>query len=146
MNLVLFDIDGTLADINHRRHLVEGEDSNWAGFFDLMGADSVNESVAGLYRELWNSEVYECVLVTGRPEEYRKVTEQWLIWNEIPFERLLMRQSKDNRADHLIKEEVLESLVSKGERIAFVVDDRQSVVDMWRRNGVTCFQCADYQG
>lgn len=145
MSLVLFDIDGTLANIDHRRHLVENEPPKWFEFFDLMGSDSVNEPVAGLYRELWMSERYQCVLVTGRPEQYRAVTEQWLIWNEIPFGRLIMRAEKDNRKDHLIKQEILSDLISQGETIAFVVDDRQSVVDMWRRNGVTCLQCAVYE-
>lgn len=144
--MVLFDIDGTLADIEHRRHLVDCQKPNWAEFFDLMGSDSVNEPVAELYKELWQSNKYECILLSGRPEKYRKITEQWLVWNEIPFKRLLMRKDKDNRADHIIKEEVLNALISEGKRIAFVVDDRQSVVDMWRRNGLTCFQCADYQG
>ncbi|MEP0191783.1 MAG: HAD family acid phosphatase [Erythrobacter sp.] len=146
MKTVLFDIDGTLADIEHRRHLVEGDNPDWAKFFDLMGSDSVNLPVAELYLALWSSTSFECVLVSGRPEEYRPVTEQWLTWNEIPFNRLLMRRAKDNRKDAIVKEEILKQLLSEGADIAFTVDDRQSVVNMWRRNGITCFQCAEYEG
>lgn len=146
MKLVLFDIDGTLADIDHRRHLVDGDDPDWRAFFDSMGSDSVNAPVAELYRTIWNSPNFECVLVTGRPEDHRPVTEQWLTWNEIPFERLIMRKAKDNRKDAIVKEEILCELIRDGAEIAFVVDDRQSVVDMWRRNGITCFQCAVYDG
>jgi len=35
----------------------------------------------------------------------------------------------------------LHKLIAEGARIEFVVDDRQQVVDMWRRNGITCLQC-----
>ena len=111
-----------------------------------MGSDSVNLPVAELYLALWSSTSFECVLVSGRPEEYRPVTEQWLTWNEIPFNRLLMRRAKDNRKDAIVKEEILRQLLSDGAEIAFAVDDRQSVVDMWRSNGITCFQCAQYDG
>jgi hypothetical protein len=52
-----------------------------------------------------------------------------------------MRADKDFRADHIVKEEMLSFLRSSGNEILFVVDDRQQVVDMWRRNGVICLQC-----
>lgn len=146
MKRVLFDIDGTLADISHRRHYVEGGNRNWVKFFDAMGEDSVNQPVADLYRALQKSPDYECIIVTGRPENYRKVTEQWLIWNNIPFSRLLMRAEKDSRQDAIIKREILTELLKEGHEIAFVVDDRQSVVDMWRANGITCLQCDVYEG
>lgn len=143
--LALFDIDGTLADISHRRHLVEGNSSNWSEFFDLMGEDTPNKPIVDLYKTIKRSNEYKCILISGRPERYRSITEQWLVWNDIPFERLIMRPDGDTRPDHIIKEEVLDSLQECGEKIAFVIDDRQSVVNMWRRNGITCLQCADYK-
>ncbi|WP_440616208.1 phosphatase domain-containing protein [Cysteiniphilum sp. 6C5] len=68
-------------------------------------------------------------------------TEQWLIWHEIPFDRLIMRKGKDNRKDAIIKKEILGLLRQEGKEILFAVDDRQQVVDMWRENGITCLQC-----
>lgn len=144
MKTVLFDIDGTLANIDHRRPILEKDPHNWQDFFAAMGDDTPNKAVVDLYSLLWASEHHECIIVSGRPEDYRKVTEQWFIWNNIPFDRLIMRPKNDTRADHIIKEEILNTLLSEGKEIAFVVDDRQSVVDMWRRNGLTCFQCYDY--
>lgn len=143
---VLFDIDGTLANIEHRRPILEKDPRNWKGFFAAMGDDTPNKAVVGLYSLLWASDEHECIIISGRPEDYRKVTEQWFIWNNIPFDRLIMRKKNDDRADYLIKEEMLKTLLAEGKEIAFVVDDRQSVVDMWRRNGLTCFQCDDYDG
>ena len=109
-----------------------------------MENDTPNSAVVDLYNLSRESGLYETILVSGRPERYRKLTENWLVWNKIDFEVLIMRKDDDLRADHVIKEEILEELLGQGKTIAFVVDDRKSVVDMWRKNGLTCFQCADY--
>ncbi len=138
---VLFDIDGTLADIAHRRVFLDKTPPDWKSFNAEMGEDTPNEPVVSLYRTLWDSGAYDIILVTGRNEQYRKVTEQWLTWNLIEFSRLIMRADKDFRADHIIKEEILHALRAEGKDILFTVDDRQQVVDMWRRNGITCLQC-----
>ena len=142
MKTILFDIDGTLALIDHRRPLLEGDRPNWKSFNKLMEEDTPNPPVVELYRTLWDSQKFHIVLVSGRSEEYRNVTESWLTWNSIPFNRLLMRPKGDFRSDVEIKQEILDQLQSEGSKISFVVDDRNSVVDMWRRNGITCLQCA----
>ena len=138
---VIFDIDGTLADIRHRRGYLDGNRPDWARFNAAMGDDTPNAPVVALYKTLWDAERFEIILTTGRNEKHRRVTEQWLIWNEIPFSRMIMRADNDHRADHIIKEEILHLLLSEGRQIEFAVDDRQQVVDMWRRNGITCLQC-----
>lgn len=140
---IIFDIDGTLADIEHRRHHLDEEKPNWHAFNNEMGEDTPNKPIVALYKTLWDSGNYELILVSGRAEEHRKITENWLVWNEIPFERLLMRPLKDFRADYIIKEEILDKLRAEGKEILFTVDDRKQVVDMWRRNGITCLQCAE---
>lgn len=145
IKIVLFDVDGTLANIDHRRHILEEDPHNWKDFFAVMGDDVPNQEIVDLYKLLWSSDQYECVIVSGRPEQYRHLTEQWFIWNNIPFDRLIMRMEKDQRPDHVIKEEIFNALCEEGKTIAFVVDDRQSVVDMWRRNGLLCLQCAAHE-
>lgn len=138
---VLFDVDGTLADIAHRRGFLDGQHPDWRSFNDHMGDDTPNTPVVDLYKTLWASSAYELILVTGRNERFREITEQWLTWNEIPFSRLIMRADDDNRADHKIKQEILNALLAENKTIAFTVDDRQQVVNMWRQNGITCLQC-----
>jgi hypothetical protein len=138
---VLFDIDGTLANIEHRRANLTKSPPDWKAFNAEMGSDVPNAGVVSLYKALWDANCYELILVTGRNERSRALTEQWLTWNEIPFSRLLMRADHDFRSDHIIKEELLDLLLSEGKDIIFTVDDRQQVVDMWRRRGITCLQC-----
>lgn len=141
MKTVLVDIDGTLANIEHRRPFLDETPANWAAFNARMDGDTPNWPVVNLYKALWVSQAYNLVLLTGRNERFRKVTEQWLFWNEIPFGRLLMRADGDSRADNIIKEEILASLRAEGLEIELAIDDRQQVVDMWRDNGITCLQC-----
>lgn len=143
MLTALFDIDGTLAKIDHRRPLVVGKKPDWKTFNSLMGDDVPNEPIVDLYRALWETKRYELILVSGRGEEFRSVTETWLTWNLIPFGKLLMRPQGDFRPDVEIKQEILDGLLSEGKTISFVVDDRDSVVEMWRRNNITCLQCAE---
>lgn len=141
MKTILFDIDGTLADIRHRRIHLERKKPDWQAFHAEIGSDTPNGPIVELYKSLWMAATHELVLVTGRHERSRTLTEQWLAWNEIPFGRILMRADDDFRADYVIKEEILMELLKTGKEIEFVVDDRQQVVDMWRRNGITCLQC-----
>lgn len=108
-----------------------------------MGEDAPNQPVVALYKTLWDSQSYQLILVSGRGEESRKITETWLTWNSIPFDRLLMRPAGDFRSDVEVKQGILDRLWSEGAEILFAVDDRNAVVDMWRRNGITCLQCAE---
>ncbi len=145
MKTVLFDVDGTLADVSHRRHFVTGEEKNWTLFNAKMSEDALNKPVVNLYHTLWDSQKYDIIIVTGRSEEFRAVTEQWLVWNHTPFNRLIMRKAKDSRQDSVVKQEILNALKAENKDIVFAVDDRQQVVDMWRRNGITCLQCDEGQ-
>jgi FMN phosphatase YigB (HAD superfamily) len=138
---VIFDLDGTLVDISHRRVWLNQAPPDWKRFNESMGEDVPNKPIVSLYRALWAIERFELMLVSGRNERFRKLTEQWLTWNEIPFTDLLMRADNDFRPDHVVKQEILDELIRSGKVIEFAVDDRQQVVDMWRRNGLTCLQC-----
>ena len=50
-----------------------------------------------------------------------------------------MRRVGD-RPDYTVKRELLAEIGE--DRIAFVIDDRNSVCDMWRGQGLTCYQIA----
>lgn len=141
MKSVIFDIDGTLADIRHRRGYLDSERPDWRRFNEAMGGDTPNTPIVSLYKTLWESGQYKMEVVTGRNERFRAVTETWFTWNEIPFASITMRPDNDYRPDNELKKNILEDLRAKGHDIAFAVDDRQQVVDMWRSNGITCLQC-----
>jgi hypothetical protein len=52
-----------------------------------------------------------------------------------------MRKAKDYRKDAIIKREIFDREISGKYRIEFVLDDRDQVVDMWRKDlKLNCFQ------
>jgi phosphoglycolate phosphatase-like HAD superfamily hydrolase len=140
--VVIFDIDGTLADNGHRQYLVTEGHKEWEKFFSLMGDDAPILTIIELCQVLFASNCYEMLIFSGRPERYRKLTEHWLTWNNVPSLPVRMRKDGDYRPDAEVKEEMLLELLGEGKQIAFVVDDRKLVVGMWRNHGIVCLQCA----
>lgn len=142
---VIFDIDGTLADISERRKFLETKPKNWKEFNNPVhiAKDKPNENIIALYQSLLKNFEYKIILVSGRGEKSRESTVQWLAKNLIYFNELYMRKNNDYRDDTAVKQEILDSLLQAGHDILFAVDDRTKVVKMWRDNGITCLQCAD---
>lgn len=139
---IIIDLDGTLANISHRRHFAEAEKGkrDWKSFYAGIGDDEVNIWCKNII-DLFNP-THDIILVSGRPENYREITEQWLLWNDIKYRFLFMRPKNDQRDDTIIKKEIYEKYIKYAWNITFAVDDRDRIVDMWRSIGITCLQCA----
>lgn len=137
---IIVDIDGTLADVEHRVHHVRGDNKNWKAFNQSMENDQLNVWCKKLI-DAMKAKHLEVLLVTGRDEDYRTHTEKWLKQHQITYDHLWMRSAKDYRSDDIIKKEIYQQKISDHYNILFVVDDRISVVKMWRSLGLVCLQC-----
>jgi predicted kinase len=129
-DIVIFDIDGTLAHHNNARSP-----------FDWMkvGIDTVDNIVADQAR--FHKQLGHIVyVVSGRDEICREVTSEWLKKHNIPFDGLFMRKNNDNRKDTIIKEEIYNNEFKGKYNVRVVYDDRNSVVKMWRNLGLKVFQ------
>jgi len=135
---IIFDIDGTLANIWHRRK--DFDKKHFDVFMSKMDKDTVNLWCKTLMVAMGYMH-YDILLVTGRGEEWRETTENWLQENEIYCDRLFMRPAANNEKDSLIKTQIYNQLIKDEYEILFVVDDRQQVVDSWRELGLVCLQC-----
>lgn len=144
MRCVIFDIDGTLSDPTHRLHHVTGDNRDWDAFFAAVGDDPVHEPIVDLLRIITNANE-GVILCSGRPEAYRITTKNWLR-NVCIFYylNLYMRADGDHRADHIVKAGMLARMREDGYEPWLVIDDRPSVVEMWREAGLTCLQCRDW--
>lgn len=171
--IVICDIDGTVADLEHRRHYVHKDcerckgnaldgkacgltrdiestrdlrhemGKDWKSFFAEMGDDTLITDTAQL---LWKkiNEGCKVFYVSARPEQYRKETEQWLKKVGAPnYEALFMRRAHDKRDDDLIKEEILNKFFLGKTIIDTVFDDRPRVIRMWRKNGLNVHDCGN---
>ena len=175
---IIVDIDGTLANCEHRRHFVDLQDRagydalwdqgtdghwyhkftdakwkpDWKSFNEQMINDTPNEWLCDLLRALYsgywncpstNNYCEEFIFVTGREECYRKITTNQINeWTTINMHKLFMRPSKDYRPDTDIKREIYERHIKDKYDVLLCIDDRQSVVDLWRSLGLVCLQCA----
>lgn len=140
---IVCDLDGTLCDVEHRRHFVRrnpGEKKDWKGFFDAMIQDPVKGFCADILKTF--SVTHKTVLCSGRPDNYKKQTVGWLGVNNIMYDDLFMRNRGDQRQDDIVKEILLDFEILTRYTPYFMLDDRQQVVDMWRKRGYTCLQVA----
>ena len=138
--IVIFDLDGTLANIDHRRHLVEGVQKDWRRFFAACRYDILNDPVAAAFFGF--SKQFDRWIVSGRSDEVELETRVWLRDKGLFPDLLLMRKSGDYRSDVDLKREWLHSGIIPKDRVLCVFDDRDSVVAMWRAEGLPCFQVA----
>lgn len=142
---IVYDIDGTLADGDHRVHLIKTEPKQWAAYFDLCDGDQPIRHMIDILRALDRD--FVSVFATGRTESCRPKTVQWLTEHgaytgRYPL-RLYMRPDGDHRNDDILKIEMLDRLRLDGLNPVMVFEDRARVVKAWRGAGIPCAQVAD---
>ena len=142
---VIFDLDGTLALVDKRREIAKKPNGkiNFDIFYDpqYIELDEPNSFVIELAK-MYKRDGYEIVIVSGRSDRTKEATERWLEKYGILYDRMIMRKQKNFIPDNELKERWLEKYLDR-DNIRAVVDDRQRVVDMWRRNGLDVFQVAN---
>lgn len=141
----IVDVDGTLADLTHRLHFIQGPTKEWDKFFDACVDDAPIRDVIDVVRtlglcQLGSDPLPEIIYLTGRPERVRRETQIWMSQYFLPTGRLIMRRDGDHRPDTQAKRELMEDILAEGGRIAGVFEDRVSVVKLWREMGLTVFQ------
>lgn len=166
--LVLVDVDGTLADLTHRLHFVKSQchwcegsgllgngiqlctccngtkkqKKDWPRFFFNCKDDKPFPVVVDWVKAIHADPDYMVCIVSGRPiDKCGDETVAWLEKHGVPFHRIFMRNSGDKRDDTIVKKEILDKLPKQ--QIAWVIDDRQRVCDMWRANGLKVYQVAE---
>lgn len=141
---VLCDLDGTLCDIAHRRtYLTGGGKPDWKSFFAGIPDDPPHLDVMDTLNDL--RDTYRVILVSGRPNTYRGVTEAWLAKYAVAYEALLMRAAGDRRPDALIKPQLVEDYLGPEwpRLVRYAIDDRPSVIRAWQAHGVEVIDVGD---
>lgn len=139
-DVIVFDLDGTLALVDHRTHHIRGKEKDWKAFYEACDQDEPYEAVLAVARALVLNG-YKLWIVSGREDSVRRKTADWLQRHHIAYDQLLMRPTGDYTADHDLKKRWLESTLPR-DRILCVYEDRDNVVKMWRDAGIPCFQVA----
>ena len=152
----IVDIDGTLANIDHRLHHIQGvhdvktadesKKVDWDAFHSECHLDEPILPTCAVVRELADAD-WCIILVTGRGSGNREVTEKWLERYDVPYNLLLMRKEGDHSPDVEVKAAWLE-MIRNGQLSVpgmnypcLAIEDRARVVKLWRELGIVTFQC-----
>lgn len=134
---VIFDMDGTLADVSGIRHHVVGAPGKWKDF-DAFHAASVDvpphDWVVDLARK-FDAAGLDVLVVTARRAKWRHHTAWWLALNGVPSAALFMRPDGDSRPDRVVKADIL-ARIKQTHDVVLAVDDNPAVIDLWKANGI----------
>jgi len=154
-NVVICDLDGTLADLNHRLHYIKNDDGtmkprkerDWDGFNKACVDDAPYEDVIEILNSFCRAKLLggrTFYILSGRNDVVRAETVQWLqkhVRGDCDYDtHLIMRKADDRRPDTEVKLEMVRELGLTPDDVLCILDDRQCVVDMWRENGFRCLQ------
>lgn len=145
----IFDVDGTVSDSSPRLHYVQpgrygGKD--WDSFFKEAESDKPFKYCVEMIKAM-NAKGYFTFFVTGRSERQREETKRWLdkyVGLDETDYRIYMRPLNDKRHDYEIKREIYFKLIDPEYEVLFVLEDRRSVVNMYRSIGLQCLQVNDW--
>jgi uncharacterized HAD superfamily protein len=140
MKCFIFDIDGTIANDDHRLHYIKQNPKDWTAYFATCGGDAPIAHIVELAKAC--HERCAIIYVSGRSDECRELTESWLVEHGLPFGHVYMRKAGDHRNDDVIKIEMLAQLRADNFEPIMAFDDRDRVVAAWRTAGVPCAQVA----
>ena len=131
---IIFDIDGTLA--------IRDEALRGPYDFTKLHLDKPNRIVVEMLLGYRNYG-YSIVIVSGREDQFKKETSEWLAMHGIVYDQLFLRKSRDGRNDADIKAEIYWTKIWPNYNVAAVVDDRPRVCRMWREKGLPVIQIGD---
>ena len=128
---VVCDIDGTIALINDRSPYDTAK----------CKQDTPNPVIIQLVKQEFERQD-QIILVSGRSDEFRQQTVEWLADNRVYYDQLLMRKQGDVRKDSIVKTEIYEQDIEPHFNVRYVLDDRNQTVEAWRKLGLICLQVA----
>lgn len=151
------DLSELATQMHFAADLLDGSRSNalrvkdfkpdWKAFYERCDQDAPNYPVIATLLQLYTVGC-DIRIWSGREDSVRGKTLMWLhVYTKIPLiqlERMLtMRPTGDYTPDQQLKRKWLNAMTPEARRrLTAVFDDRNKVVDMWRAEGVACFQVA----
>ena len=82
----------------------------------------------------------DIIILTGRKDSSREITEEWLKTYNVPYDKLYMRENDDYTSGSEFKEKILNTSILSKYNVLFTIDDDDKCVEMFRRNGIICLQ------
>ncbi len=140
----IYDVDGTLANVDPYLHHVRGPDKD----YDAFHSASINALPNYDVVQMLNNTVFDghaVLIVTSRKEKWRGLTSMWLAKNNIRCHALFMRDDNDYRPDYEAKRDMLDKITKYWE-VIHAVDDNPSVIQLWKESGIPTTKIGTWNG
>ena len=131
---IVVDMDSTLC-VNLTRRPFYEDDWKEKLIYDTPLAGPIS-----ILRSQKMTGTCDIIILTGRREDGREQTEEWLNTYRVPYDQLLMRGEKDYTKGDIFKEKMLKEHILPNYNVLFAMDDDDKCVKMFRKNGITCLQ------
>lgn len=142
-NIVVVDIDGTIAKVGDRLKYLQQEKKDWDSFYEHCDEDEPIRDVISIIEDLYY-EGRNIVFCTGRRKGVAEKTRDWLRKHtKVNIFGLLMRPDGDFRHDTMVKPELLAGHGFTPDEVLCIFEDRDSMVSRWRDLGYRCLQVAE---
>lgn len=135
---VLLDLDGTAVQTDHIMKYGYGPEQDLDTYHSLAQYCEPNMDIILIMME-WRAAGVPVIVSTARSQRYRGVTDQWLQLYFPDYEDMFMRGNDDERADYLVKQDLLYEIQAKGYYILKAYDDNPTVLDMYNRNSIATY-------
>ncbi|MFA7323686.1 MAG: hypothetical protein WC005_04930 [Candidatus Nanopelagicales bacterium] len=141
---IIFDVDGTLADVRDIHHHVPSEPRDFYAFHAHSVDVPPHPHVVTATHEAVAAG-HAVMIVTARSARWRNHTAIWLALNDIPSTAMFMRANDDHRPDVQVKFDILTSIRAHHDVIG-AWDDNPAIVELWRANGIPVTVVPGWQG
>ena len=140
----IFDVDGTLANVDPYLHYVRGSNRDYDAFHEASIDALPNIQVVEMLNNAV-SDQHAILVVTSRKEKYRGLTSMWLAKNNIRSHGLFMRADNDNRPDYEAKKDMLDNIIKLWD-VVHAVDDNPNVIRLWDDHGIPTTKIGTWDG
>lgn len=140
----IFDVDGTLANVDPYIHFVRGSNKDYDAFHEASIDALPNFDVVEMLNQAFFDQMH-IIIVTSRMDKWRGLTCSWLAKNDIGHHALYMRGDDDYRSDYEVKKDILDK-IKKHWRVVHAIDDNPSIIALWEENGIPTTKIGTWDG
>jgi hypothetical protein len=140
----IFDVDGTLANVDPFLHYVRGQNKDYESFHKSSIDAKPNKDVFSMLDNAL-SKGHSIMVVTSRKEKWRGLTSMWLAKNNARCHALFMRDDHDDRPDYEVKKDILNK-INEFWVVVHAVDDNPNVIKLWEENEIATTKIGNWDG
>lgn len=135
---IILDLDHTIALAGERNIFYQLEPRNYAAAEAGVIHDEVIEPTKKVVNLFYRCN-YDVIVLTARADSCKNECIEWLDNEKIPFNDIFMRPAGNYEKDYIIKEILLKNIIEKYGHPEFALEDKEDVIQMFKRNGVFVF-------